>query len=206
MHKDDNRIIKKTSTIKEEPLQMPVINTDNYSGLEQLSGKVCDGNHGNKYNHESLQHVTNHNEHLHHHECQKEHDDTCVIVHKDDTIIPQLFKRIEQLNKYIYKLDARLTDAESDINKLRGNVKPESITNAIVEKSNSFTVNKETGNLEIKTNGGVTTNDNGEIVMNHDESLVVKDNGRVGVDYDGSTLGLIDGQLSTVSPEWDYNN
>lgn len=133
--------------------------------------------------------------------------DDYMYVTKDGLCILPLLKKIEKMHQAIVRLEKRLTDAESDINKLKGQAKPESITKVVVGESESFIIDKESGKIAIKTNDGIRVGEEGYLQINGNDTIAIDDNGKMGVDYDEDTLGLIgddeDKKLSTVIVDWE---
>lgn len=113
-----------------------------------------------------------------------------MVVTKHGISIEPLLRKLDKMSRMLISIEKRLTDVESDVNKLKHQSRPETITQTIVEKSKSFDID-----------------DKGLIILKTDESIIIGDNGAVGVDYDNDTITLIEDEegnkkLSMISAEW----
>lgn len=230
MKKTDSRIIKK-NIIDDKPMRAPIINDDEWEDIEESGyyhkddDKSCDHHHDHGHRPDPCPPVP-----------QKpvppkpqpidakfgdglivkndvvsvkvdKYCDDYMYVTKEGLCILPLLKKIEKMQQVIVRLEKRLTDAESDINKLKGQAKPESISKVIVGESESFIIDEESGKIAIKTNDGIRVGEEGYLQINGNDTIAIDDNGRMGVDYDEDTLGLVgDGdnkKLSSVIIDWE---
>lgn len=231
MKKTDSRIIRK-EIIDEKPMRSPIINDEEWEDIEESGCRhnydddmSCD-HHGHYHHHrpdpcppvppkpvppKPQPTEVNFGDGL----TVKDNvvsvkvDKYCdeyMYVNKDGLCILPLLKRIEKMQQIIIRLDKRLTDAESDINRLKGQTKPESISSVIVDESESFFIDKDSGKISIKTNDGIRVGEEGYLQINGNDTISIDDNGKMGVDYDEDTLGLVgeddDKKLSTVIVDW----
>lgn len=231
MKKTDSRIIRK-EIIDEKPMRAPVINDDEWEEVEESGyyhkddDMSCD-HHGHVHGHRPdpcppvpprpvppKPHPTDvkfgdglivKNDVVSV-KVDKYCDDYMYVTKEGICILP-LLKKIEKMQQVIVSLEKRLTDAESDINRLKGQAKPESISKVVVGESESFIIDNDTGKIAIKTNDGIRVGEEGYLQINGNDTISIDDNGKMGVDYDGETLGLIgddeDKKLSTVIVDWE---
>lgn len=237
MKKTDSRIVKR-EIIDEKPMRSPVID-DEWEDLEETGSKY--EHDEERYDEHNINHNC-HNDHNHkplpphrpvppsQQPIELKFGDGLIVkdnvvsikvdkycsdymyVNKDGLCILPLLKKIEKMQQVIVRLEKRLTDAESDINKLKSQTKPESISKVVVGESKSFEI-ADDGKISIKTNDGIAVSDDGHLQINGNDTIVIDESGKMGVDYDDETLGLIgdgeDKKLTTVIVDWesgDWNN
>lgn len=227
MKKTDQRITKR-GFIDEKPMRSPVINDDVCGVVEELGGKPNHNPHPNPdpcppvppkpvppkpqptnvVFGDGL--VVNGNV-----VSVKIDDKQCgeyLVVTKHGISIEPLLRKLEKMTRMLVSIEKRLTDVESDINKLKSQTKPESLSKIIVGKSKSFEI-ADDGKISIKTNNGICVADDGNLQVNGNDTISIDESGKMGVDYDVDTLGLVgdgdDKKLATVIADWEtggWNN